>query len=114
MSDNPLLELSEVVDAPISPATGIAALAMNFALKYHDINHIHDGQLYQQYKIEGRNIAPLSLEWVFETARRIELHIMAAPNRLTDVLLEAVVEGVLNAEEERDVGDDPEPIGEAP
>jgi hypothetical protein len=41
----------EVMDAPISPQVGLASIALNFAIKYYDINTVQDGALYQQYKI---------------------------------------------------------------
>jgi hypothetical protein len=70
-------------DLPMSAAHGIAAMAMNFALKYYDINTIQEGALYQQYKLEGRNMRDLHMDMVFHAARQIEAHIISAPSRLT-------------------------------
>lgn len=89
-----LLALEPIKDAPMSPAAAMASLALNFALKYHDINTVQDGALYQQYKLEGRNMRDLQLDMVFETAMRIEAHLLAAPNRLSEMIFEAVVDGV--------------------
>jgi hypothetical protein len=49
-------ELEPLKDTPIAPAHGIAAIALNMALKYHDINTVQDGLLYQQYKLEGKKL----------------------------------------------------------
>jgi hypothetical protein len=73
----PFKEIGEALpNAPVAPAHGIAALALSFALKYHDTTIIKDGAMYQQYKLEGRNLRPLHLNEVFETAIRIEAHLL--------------------------------------
>lgn len=82
--ENLMKELGEIApNLPMSAAHGISAMAMTLALKYHDINTIQDGTLYQQYKLEGRNIHGLHLDMVFHTALQIEAHIIGSPNRLT-------------------------------
>jgi len=73
---------------PANMETGLAAIALNLAMKYHDINMIKDGALYQQYKLEGRNIPSLHLDMVFETAIRIEYHLLNSPSRLADHMME--------------------------
>lgn len=83
-------ELEPMKDTPIAPAHGIAALALNFALKYHDINTVQDGVLYQQFKMEGKNMQALHLDHVFETATRIERHLMGASDRIAKMLMEAI------------------------
>ena len=100
-----LLDIPELKDVAISPATGIASLALNFALKYHDINTVQEGALYQQYKLEGRNMRDLQLDMVLETATRLELHILAAPNRITDAVYEAIAHGIIEGEGEAEAGD---------
>ena len=90
-------ELGPAADAPVGPHIGVASIALNMAMKYHDINTIQDGALYQQYKLEGRNIRPLHLDMVFETAIQIERHLVGAHKRVTDALLAALIE--LDAEE---------------
>jgi len=77
-------------DVKVAPAHGIAAIALSMALKYHDISTVQDGALYQQYKLEGKNMTPLHLDMVFETAMRIELHLMASEQRIAKVLVEAL------------------------
>jgi hypothetical protein len=91
-------ELGPAADAPIGPNIGIASIALNMAMKYHDINTIQDGALYQQYKLEGRNIPALHLDMVFETAIQIERHLIGANKRVTEVLLTMLAEiGVAEA-----------------
>ena len=90
-----LKELAEQAgETRLAPAQGIAAIALSMALKYHDINHVHDGALYQQYKLEGRNISGLTLDWVFETAIKIERHLMASSDRIAGMLIDALAEPV--------------------
>lgn len=86
-------------DTPVAPAHGIAALALTLALKYHDINTVQDGTLYQQYKLEGRNLSPLHLDMVFETAIRMERHLLASSKRIADIVVEALEAGVAKHEE---------------
>lgn len=77
-------------DAPIAPAHGIAALALDMAIKYHDIHMVKDGALYQQYKLEGKNMKPLHLDMVFETAIKIEAHLLGASERIAKVIVDAL------------------------
>lgn len=97
---DPLKEVVEKLgDAPIPVAHGIAAIALSMAMKYHDISTVQDGTLYQQYKMEGRNLIPLDLEMVFETAIRIEHHLMESQQRIADLVVEAIEAGVEAMEE---------------
>lgn len=82
--------LEPIRDTRVAPSHGIAAIALSMAMKYHDINTVQDGALYQQYKIEGRNMRDLSLDIVFETAIRIELHLLASSDRIAQVLVDAL------------------------
>lgn len=96
--DNPLQAISDHLgDIPVAPATGIAAMALTLAMKYHDINTVQDGTLYQQYKLEGKNMTPLHLDAVFETAMKMEAYLMGASERIAKLIVDAVA------------GDDPEP-----
>ena len=99
--------LEPMKDAPLVPAHAVAGLALNMALKYHDINTVQDGALYQQYKLEGKNLHGLHLDMVFHTARLIERFIMDAPNRLSEHILEQVAEGLAAELAEEAEGDDP-------
>lgn len=105
--DDTFKELQEIVvqspNTPIAPATGIAAIALNMALKYHDINTVQDGVLYQQYKMEGRNLQSLHLDHVFDTAIRMEAHLLGADKRIANLIINAL---------EIAVEDDEEPKGE--
>jgi hypothetical protein len=84
-------ELGPAADAQIGAFMAVASIALNMATKYHDINTVQDGTLYQQYKIEGRNIQELHLDMVFETAIRIEEHLVKAHERISGLLLSVLV-----------------------
>lgn len=95
--------LAPIKDAPISSSTAIAAVAFNMAMKYTDIATVKDGVLYQQYKLEGKNLQTLHLDMVFETASRIEKHLVASNERVALLVLEQisqVLEGEKGGEEE--------------
>src|SRR3954463_7673358 len=97
--------MEAIGDTKVAPAHGIAALALNFALKYHDINTVQDGSLYNAYKLEGRNMSPLHLDMVFETAIKMEMHLLASSKRIADILVEALEAGVADHEEKQDTDD---------
>lgn len=87
----PLRELAEhMPSAPVAPAHGIAAIALSMAMKFHDINTIQDGTLYQQYKLEGKNMRALHIDHVFETAERMEIWLLASSNRIAEIVVEAL------------------------
>ena len=91
----PLKELAAAMpSAPIAPAHGIAAIALTMAMKYHEINTVQDGALYQQYKIEGKNMVPLHLDMVFDTAIKIEAHLLGASERIAKLVCDAILVGV--------------------
>lgn len=77
-------------DVPVAPAHGIAALALDMAIKYHDMGMVKDGALYQQYKLEGRNIETLQLDMVFETAIKMEMYLLGASERIAKVVVDAL------------------------
>jgi hypothetical protein len=111
-TDNPrdiLKPLDESMPhAPIAPAHTIAGLALTLALKYHDIGTVQDGTLYQQYKLEGKNLQPLHLDHVFETAIRMEAHLIASEKRIAALIIDALEVMV----EEDEKGDDKAPMPE--
>lgn len=90
-------------DTPVAPAHGIAALALSMAIRYHDSGVIKDGALYQQYKLEQRNIETLTLDMVFETAIKIEKHLLAGSKRIADIVVDALEAAVEADESKRDV-----------
>lgn len=99
----PFKELAEQAgNAPIAPAHGIAAIALSMAMKYHDINTIKDGALYQQYKLEGKNLTPLHLDQVFETAIQIERHLLGSNERIAKLVVDAIEFAVDEREETTD------------
>lgn len=90
--------MEPVKDFKLSPAVAVATVALNFALKYHNINTVQDGTLYQQYKLEGKELIPLNLQAVFDTAIMMELHLMASTNRLSDMIMDVVAEAARDSE----------------
>jgi len=88
-------------DFVISPAHGIAAIALQMAMKYHDMSMIKDGAMYQQYKLEGRNITNIDLSDVFETAIQIEAHLLASSERVAEIIVGALM--IPEDEEEAEV-----------
>ena len=74
--------------APVAPAHGIAAIALSMAMKYHDMGMVKDGALYQQYKLEGRNITTIGLADVFETAIQIEAHLLGSSDRISKLIID--------------------------
>lgn len=95
MNGDNLLDLGpEAANSPIPTGVAVAAIALNFAMKYHDINTVQDGTLYQQYKLEGKNFEALHLGAVFDTAKQIEAHLMSGANRLSDMVFESLIEGL--------------------
>jgi len=98
---DPLRDVAEVMPhEPVAPAHGVAAIALAMAMKYADIATVQDGALYQQYKLEGRNLPPLQLDWVFEIAIQIEKHLVLSQERIAKVLIDAIAEGI--EDEQRD------------
>jgi len=96
---NELQELSSVGgDFPITAAQGTAAIALTMAMKYLDISTVQDGTLYQQYKLEGRNLEPLSIDLVFETAMKIEMYLLSASDRIANLIVDAI--SVVDVEDE--------------
>lgn len=89
-TDDDFKALEPISKLPIAPAHVIASLALNMAMKYHDINIVRDGTLYQQYKLEGRNMQNLDLDLVFETAIKIEAHLLRSSERIAQMLIEAI------------------------
>lgn len=86
----PFSELAPIADAPIAPTHAISAVALNMAMKYHDISMIKDGALYQQYKLEGKNFTSLHLDHVFETAGKIEKWLIGSSGRLEQFVIETI------------------------
>lgn len=84
-------ELGEhLKDTPVAPAHGIAAIALSMAVKYHDIATVQDGTLYQQYKLEGRNLRELHLDHIFETAIKMEAFLLGASERIAKIVVDAI------------------------
>ena len=99
---NELLDLTkDTGDFRVSPAVGIASIALTMAMKYHDINTVQDGTLYQQYKLEGKNLNDLTIHDVFDTARLIEAHMLASSDRIAGIIIDAL----MSPETEDNVGE---------
>ena len=96
----PFQEIADKMgNQPVAPAHGIAAIALSMAMKFHDITTVQDGTLYQQYKLEGKNMMPLHLDMVFETAIQIERHLLGASERIAKIVVDALKSGI-EADEE--------------
>lgn len=92
--EKPFQGLEPLANTPVATAHGIAAIALHMALKYHNIATVQDGALYQQYKLEGRNLRELHLDMVFETAILMEAHILGASERIAALVVDALEEGI--------------------
>jgi hypothetical protein len=95
MSSEPpdlLQGLEPIRDTPVAPAHGIAAIALTMAIRYHDFATIKDGALYQQYKLEGRNITSIGLADVFDTAIKIEAWLLGSSERIAKIVVDAITE----------------------
>ena len=88
--DDNFREMEAIGQTKVAPAVGIAALALNMAMKYHDITTIQDGTMYQQYKLEGKNLRELHLSDVFETAMKIEIHLLTGSERIAKMIVDAL------------------------
>lgn len=98
MSDDVFEGLDPIKDVPIAPAHGIAAIALSMALKYHNMTVIKDGAMYQQYKLEGKNMRPMDLDLVFETSMKIELYLLSSSKRIAGIVIDALEFGVKDDE----------------
>lgn len=85
-----LSTLEPVADAPVSPAIAIGSIALKLAVEYHGATVISDGSLYQQYRIEGKEMTPLTLALVLETAREFERHLLTTNERIAAIVVEAL------------------------
>jgi len=97
--ERPFKELDPVGKTKVAPAHGIAAIALNMSIQYHNIATVQDGALYQQYKLEGRNMVPLHLDMVFETAIKMEAHLLGASERIAKLVVDAIALKVEDDEE---------------
>ncbi len=79
-------------DTRVAPAVAIGAIALDLAVRYHDASMVKDGALYQQYKIEGRELRSVDIDVVFETAIRIEQHLLATSERIATLVIDALTE----------------------
>ena len=87
----PLRDVADVMPhEPVAPAHGIAAIALSMSMKYHDIATVQDGTLYQQYKLEGKNMTPLHIDMILETAIIFERHLLGASDRIASMIVEAL------------------------
>jgi len=86
----PFRDLQPIGSAPVAPAHGIAAIALSMAMKYCDISTVQDGALYQQYKLEGKNMTPLHLDHVFETAMKMEAYLLGANERISKLIVDTL------------------------
>lgn len=98
----PINLVSEALpDASVPPSHGIAAIALSLAVKYADVSTCKDGALYQQYKLEGRNITMLHLDHIFETAAAMEKWLLGASERITNIVADVIVDDTENISGQR-------------
>jgi len=93
-------------DAAISVPMMVGSIALNMAMKYHGITTISDGALYQQLKLEGKNIQPLHLDLVLSTAERLEMHLMGTQQRLAGMVLDVLMMPADDEDKEAQAGGD--------
>lgn len=111
----------EVKNAPIGPFTGISSIALAMAMKYHDIGTVQEGALYQQLKLEGKNLRPLHLDLVLETAERLERWLVGGSDRISKLMIAVIENATISAEEDEideraplDQGEEAGPASHAP
>lgn len=92
MGENMLNDLEVIGDAPVSPATAIAGLALNFAMKWHDMTLIKDGAMYQQKKLEGANIEVIDFQSVLDTAAKLEAWLIGASDRISGIVVQMLAD----------------------
>lgn len=97
IKQNDLAGLEPLADQPVAPAHVISSIALNLALKYHDIGTVQDGVMYQQMKLEGKNLMPLHLDMVLETAVRMERWLLHSNERIAKIVFDAL-EGATDAD----------------
>jgi hypothetical protein len=96
-----IAELPELVqNAHIGMAHGLSGLALTMAMKYHDIGTVQDGTLYQQYKLEGKNLRELHLDIVLETAEKLERWLVGSPDRISKLMIAAIENADIVEEED--------------
>jgi hypothetical protein len=86
-------ELAPMGNSPVAPAHVVASIALNMAMKYHDMSIVKDGALYQQYKLEGRNIRTIGLDDIFADAVRIEAWLLGSSDRIAKLIVDAINDG---------------------
>jgi hypothetical protein len=106
----PFAGLEPLKDTPVAPAHVVASIALHMAMKYHDIQVVKDGALYQQYKLEGKNLQPLQLDTVLETAKILEAHLLGASERIAKMVVEAITRE--DPDEPGDAKPDPDPAAD--
>lgn len=103
MGKNKIAKIAETIpEATVPPMVGIGAIALQMAMEYHSINTVQDGTLYQQYKLEGKNFRDLNLSDVFETAMRIEKHLLKTNERVAEIvmpIIEQAIGDILDSDE---------------
>lgn len=90
---NDFNDIEPLNNQPLPVAYLIGSVALNLALKWHDMTLIKDGVMYQQKKMEGANITHIDLPDVLETAKVFERHLMASSERVAEIVVDALVHG---------------------
>lgn len=89
-SDNPIDDLPvEVSSAPLglTHEEGIRATALAMAVRYHGDTIVKDGQMYQQFKLEGKNMQPTAPLLILQIAMDFERYLRGDYAALADQIV---------------------------
>lgn len=95
MSVNPL-NLPAIENEKVSPGLAVASIALSLAVTYHTNSIIKDGAMYQQLKLEGKDIKSSGVEDVIDIARQFEIHLLQSSERIAGIIIDAATEYMEN------------------
>lgn len=80
---------AEVANAPLflDPAQSVRTLALTMAVKYHGDTIIKDGGMYQQLRMEQKDIQPTHVNVVLKTAIEFERYLRGDYAEMVDQLV---------------------------
>jgi hypothetical protein len=84
----------QIADTPLDLTKDekLRSMALMLAIRHHGDTVIKDAGIYQQYKMEGRNMQPLNDELVIATAVRYEAFIRCGENAERMAFIEQVAD----------------------
>lgn len=83
--------MEPIRDAPMTTSMAIAAISLNMAMKYHDFTVVKDGVMYQQLKMEQKEMRTIQFEDVLETADRIRDYLIESESVIRSMMTESVM-----------------------